>query len=667
MSMPLSMEEDVLVSYTLFPDIKPTTKSDRSDVPWSDLVARIRDAPIYIDKAHCPLISLAEYGDVGSAVGCLRHGDNVRRVFGVEIDYDGEEVSLEQGAELLRLAHLQAVLYTSPSHRSDRPRWRALLPLADPAIPEKRAEYVGRVNRALGGLATRESFTLSQSFYIGRVRGAEYEVIETQGRAVDMASELEPLYFAGQGADGSSPRDPTTDAELRACFDRGEDRYQSMLKLSSRWAAKGMAADDIEVALLEMLGNAPHNGDGVDLRTRARPLALSAVRKFGETRPAVTPAVEPEVVVDDPKRKPVAWSALQGRALPEREWAIDHWLPMGHVTLLAGAAGAGKTLVAQALSSCLCLQREYLDYVPKARRVLMWACEDEHDELWRRQSAIGTWLQEPLGAFAEKFTLFSYQGKLVELAGITDQKLSVQPMFKELREQIGDYRSEVVVLDNIARLYGGNENDRHQVTSFVAMLTNAAASTNAAVLLLGHPGKAIGSEYSGSTAWEGAVRGRLYLGRKLPDEEGKETGPEEPEPDETLRYLCRRKANYSSRDFRRLKYADGVMTAEPAPEPGQSTGVSSQYAEEVVVRAVRALAAMKEHGNASTASPQYLPRLAQRYKLLDKLSTKQFTAVMYDLHAKSILAKAAVGMYPNRSPRFGLVVTADAAPIPAQM
>ncbi|HUI58595.1 MAG TPA: AAA family ATPase, partial [Steroidobacteraceae bacterium] len=300
------------------------------------------------------------------------------------------------------------------------------------------------------------------------------------------------------------------------------------------------------------------------------------------------------------------WEELESRVAPERAWAIEHWLPMGHVTLLAGAPGTGKTLIAQAMGSCLALRRDFLDWMPEGRRVLMWACEDDHDELWRRQVAIARWLNVPLAAFSDRFILHSYDGQQVELAALVNQQLTPTPMLKELREQIGDYRTNVVFLDNSARLYAGSENDRHQVTSFIAMLTSAAAPTRAAIGLLGHPGKQVGSEYSGSTAWEGAVRARLYLGRTLPDakaEDGAEDGD-----DDGVRYLCRRKANYSARDWRRVRFVDGVMVPEVAPAPGSTSRVSSEFAEEAVVRAVRRLAGMGEYGNSSTASPSYLPK-----------------------------------------------------------
>jgi RecA-family ATPase len=327
---------------------------------------------------------------------------------------------------------------------------------------------------------------------------------------------------------------------------------------------------------------------------------------------------------------------------------------MGHVTLLAGPGGVGKTNVAQALGSCLALRREYLDWMPAERRVLMWAAEDDVDELSRRQVAIAKWLAVPLSEFADRFIVHSYDGRDVALAALFDQRLVATRMLTELRQQIGDYKADAVLLDNLARLYAGNENDRHQVTSFIAMLTAAAAPRKAAVMLLGHPGKAAGSEYSGSTAWEGAVRSRLYLGRTLPDAEQPEADGAD---DDGVRYLCRRKANYSARDWRRLVYRNGVMVPDAMAPAGPKVG--TEYARAVVTRAVRKLGEMGEHGVASSSSPKYLPKLASDYKLLDRLSKKDFTVAMRSMQSDKVLTLGVVGKYANRSPREALVLTED--------
>ncbi|MGH9485286.1 MAG: hypothetical protein ACRD1F_09545, partial [Terriglobales bacterium] len=272
----------LLITYTIFEDIHAFKKTERADVAWSELVERIRAAPIYISKSSCPLISMAEYGEQPSEIGCLRYAGNVGRVFGCEFDYDGEQIAPSVAAEILQAENIVCVIYTSPSHKPNAPRWRILFPFSEPYIPEKRAEYLARANRVLGGIASRESFTLSQSFYLGHVRGAEYLVFETHGACIDLRADIAPLY-GGPSREVPEPR--LSDDQLRAAFVLGDGRYEAMLKLSSRWAAKGMAADDIESALLDLLGPGSLNADGIDLASRVRAAAGSAVRKFGGRRP----------------------------------------------------------------------------------------------------------------------------------------------------------------------------------------------------------------------------------------------------------------------------------------------------------------------------------------------------------------------------------------------
>lgn len=353
--------------------------------------------------------------------------------------------------------------------------------------------------------------------------------------------------------------------------------------------------------------------------------------------------------------QPMQWGELSKREPPAREWVIDHWYGMGHVTLLAGAGGLGKTSVAQAMGSCIAQHRDYLDNVGRARKVLMWACEDDAEELWRRQIAIATALNIPLADFEDRFILMPYDGEDVELCHLADGVVSYSPMLKTLTEQIGDYGAEAVILDNIARLYGCNENDRHQVTSFIATLTRAARPTRAGIMLLGHPAKGPQSEYSGSTAWEGAVRARLYLGRQLPDQEP--SAPQEPTTENETLYLCRRKANYTNRDYRQIRYCNGVMIPDEAARP--VTARPTEYAQDVVIRAVIALERMGKYGNASTRSDDYLPKLATQYKLLEGITSKQFGAAMRELEVAGRIQSVVVGQYQNRTPKMGFKVTSN--------
>jgi hypothetical protein len=350
------------------------------------------------------------------------------------------------------------------------------------------------------------------------------------------------------------------------------------------------------------------------------------------------------------RRSPIIWTDLEGREPPAREWVIPHWVPDHHTTLVAGRGGIGKTLLGQHIATALALGIEYIEPI-EAKRVLFWAGEDDEAELWRRQVAICSYMRQPLSALTERFFLHSYAGDDITLMAPVYGALTATPMLTELRAQVADYRAQVVILDNIARLFGGSENDRHQVTTFCAVVQGVCAP--AAVILLGHPAKAVGSEYSGSTAWEGAVRARLYLGDRPPDQE---EADEDAPIDDSVRYLARRKANYSALDIRRFTMADGGVLLPDSIEPAHTIQPRGEFVRDTVRRAIQKLEARGFHGTASTASPNYLPKLAKQYGLLDTATEKAFAKAMREMIMALELVSREVGKNSNRTPKMGLVL-----------
>jgi hypothetical protein len=678
-----SAPQELLVTYTIFDSVYPVDKTERADVAWSDFVARVVGAPTYIDKKACPLISMAEYGDTISDKGSIRHAANVKRIYGVEVDYDGEQMPLALAAAKLRAANVRAVLYTSPSHKPEAPRWRVLLPLLDPAVPGEREALVGRANRILGGVASRESFTLSQSFYIGRVRGVAYETESTDGRCIDQALHIEPLFHTSATSSGETRRDLTTDTQLRAAFERGEDRYQAMLKLSARWAARGMAEDDIAAALDALFadGNS-YNADGIDLRARVPGIARSAWQKFGDTRatrnayaiPEDAPADEPPPWLDtnaepdeppgyavefsttQPERKPLDWKALHFQTPPERDWVIPHWLGCGYVTLLAGPGGVGKSLLAQQIASHIATGTPFIEPIPKARKVLVWAGEDDHDEVWRRQMNIAEVMGTDLTAY-DDLIIESFAGRSCTLVETVFGTIQPTKLIDELAEQVADYGAEVIVLDNIARLFGGNENERHHVTTFVNLVAGACNRYRpTAIVLLGHPAKSEGSEWAGSTAWEAAVRSRWYFGRNLPDAKDDEQG----EPDPNIRHLARRKSNYSALDAVQLRYDPIRHTfAVDAPKAVLERSMHPGRAEMLVLDAIQQLAKAGISTSDEKRNPAFLPRIMVDRKMAKRTDTPALTDALYRLQQSGRVARDVVGKHANRTPKFGLVVAED--------
>ena len=116
-------------------------------------------------------------------------------------------------------------------------------------------------------------------------------------------------------------------------------------------------------------------------------------------------------------------------------------------------------------------------------------------------------------------------------------------------------------MDSLHDVFTGNENFRPEARAFVQAMANIATAINGAVLVLAHPSLAgldRGIGTSGSTAWNNAVRSRLYL-----------TTPENAARGSEIRILTTIKANYTRTGERIiLKRRNGVFVAVGSDEAG---------------------------------------------------------------------------------------------------
>jgi len=80
---------------------------------------------------------------------------------------------------------------------------------------------------------------------------------------------------------------------------------------------------------------------------------------------------------------------------PLREWAVDQYIPKGSVTGLFGAGGVGKSLLAQQAATSVSLGLDWVGLPTRQSSVLAYFCEDDYDELWRRQAGINSSLGYP--------------------------------------------------------------------------------------------------------------------------------------------------------------------------------------------------------------------------------------------------------------------------------
>lgn len=216
----------------------------------SELAERIRTTTAQT-KEDLPWLKLARFGSVRTVAGSLRHNANVIAITGVEADYDGEAISYDQAAETLLKANLLALLYTSPSHTEDTPRWRVLCPTSKELPGDRRDSRLGRLNGLFQGVFSGESWTLSQSYYFGAVgQNPSHKVQLFDGQPIDQLDELDLTWLGKPGTVGSAAAQTPGERIITGRLDiaaaiaditSGENYHQATVRLAGLWAREGMA------------------------------------------------------------------------------------------------------------------------------------------------------------------------------------------------------------------------------------------------------------------------------------------------------------------------------------------------------------------------------------------------------------------------------------------
>ncbi len=237
---------------------------------------------------------------------------------------------------------------------------------------------------------------------------------------------------------------------------------------------------------------------------------------------------------------------LADKPIPARRWMVRDWIPHGAVTLLGGDGGVGKSLLAMQLLTAAAIGKSWLGQETMPCRVLGVFCEDDADELHRRQHDINRHYGIEFGDL-ENMMWASRVGDDSVLMTFNGDHGEPTERFQQIHDAAQDFGAQLIVLDSLHDLFGGNENFRPQARAFVNLLRSLARDCDGAVVLNAHPslsGLSSGSGMSGSTAWNNAVRSRLYL-----------TRPKVEEVDDQERVLSRMKANYSgSGDALRMRW-----------------------------------------------------------------------------------------------------------------
>lgn len=350
--------------------------------------------------------------------------------------------------------------------------------------------------------------------------------------------------------------------------------------------------------------------------------------------------------------RPVDWSKCAGEP-PPREWFIQDWLSPDS-TGLWGPGGAGKTKLLQAMATGLAMQKPYLAAAySRPLVVVAWLCEDDASEVWRTQAAINQYFGVSMADLvkAARLHIVPRKGKdnMLFAAGARGAA-EFTPAYERLREELNDLKADVFIGDNIAHLYGGVENDRHQVTRYVNGVAGLVHDRPFAGVHVGHVAKSDGSEFSGSTAWENAIRSRWLLARAL---QGETDAPAIPD---TV-YLARRKANHAGLGYQRFKFDKGMFVPEAmqTAAPGDIRA-RNNAADEALLAAFDKLVAAGMGPTDTPNSGDYLPKRVAEGGYAPGYTVEQLKETMHRLIREEKLKRdPKAGRYANGNPRAGLI------------
>ncbi len=385
------------------------------------------------------------------------------------------------------------------------------------------------------------------------------------------------------------PSTGATDAALIKSLTEGISYHDSLVQLTARYAGRGYREHDIiEVIYGVMLANGDKSERWKERFDDIPRLVASAVKKYQTDSAASDMSF-------------VDFSMLAISSPPPREWIVKEWIPRGCLTILFGKGGVGKSLLCQQLGIAVASGTNFLGLETSKGRALGLFCEDDTNELLRRGQRIFSRNNISPWEIGTNLRIDARAGKANLLAMFgADRKINMEPLWEHLNARCAEIKPAIILLDNIAQLYGGLENDRTQVTSFCNKLTGLAHEYNCGVLLLGHPAKGELSEYSGSTAWEAAVRTRLFLKPSL----------------EGALNLSKAKANYSMLEDIRIQYHEGTFVRL---DTTTEIPLLLQEAKEHIISALHIFIARQQNCSHHRNANNYILRMMQRDNLLGNI------------------------------------------------
>lgn len=358
--------------------------------------------------------------------------------------------------------------------------------------------------------------------------------------------------------------------------------------------------------------------------------------------------------------RPMDLAALAGVEPSPVRFIVQGLLPAGETTLLTAPGGGNKTTLTLMIAVAMAARLDQvLGMAIEPGPAVYIGMEDSEGRLHWVLHHICAGLGVSLADLAGRLHVVSM--RQVEHNGLAhfgyDSELVQGDLYHQAQALVEDTGAKLLVLDNLAHLFLGNENDRMQATRFMALCNRLASDTDAAVIIPAHTPKS-GADFSGSTAWQNAVRSHASIEK----EEG---------GDPEVRVLKVSKGNYvKPGEVTRFRWHDHYLVRpEDLPADIAATLAATSRATSANEAFLRCLAIVDGQGRAVSHSrgANYAPRVFAKMPETRGFDQEELEAAMERLlHLGAILADQEVGKYANRTARRGLKQVAEAAQKAAQ-
>lgn len=326
----------------------------------------------------------------------------------------------------------------------------------------------------------------------------------------------------------------------------------------------------------------------------------------------------------------ISAASFEGKAKPARRFLVPDLLPERNVTILSGDGGTGKSLLAMQLAVAVTTGTKWLGLETGTCGALYFSAEDDEDETHIRLKDICEGDGIPLPTRLQ-IAVMAGEDCLLGIENPKTGTIDKTPLYARLEATIAQHRPALVVLDNLADIYGANENVKGLVRQFVGMLRHLAITYDCTVLVLAHPslsGMSSGTGSSGNVAWNNSVRSRLYLKRQHDD-------PHEI-TDLDFRKLVSMKANYAPTGGEiGMRWEKGRFV--PTETPATATGTIDRMA--IASKAERVFLALVHRFNeegrniSPTSGNAYAPYLFAKHPQSEGVTKRQFEIAMDTLFA----------------------------------